>query len=77
MIHRIVNEKMYLEVMNAMKLIDSSLSGGDVLGLFFLEEECKKKIIMKAWSLFKSCVMKKNDLGKFEIFYQAIMVIFC
>ena len=54
-----------------MELIDPSLSKGDLLGFFCLEAEGKKMKVRKAWSLFKTCVMKENDMSKFETFYQA------
>ena len=47
MIQRMIAEDIYLEVIIALDLIDTSLSSGGMLSLFCLEAEVKKKL-MKA-----------------------------
>ena len=57
-------------------LIDTSLFSGDMLSVLYLEVEGKKKLMKKAWAMFKTCVTKKYDMGKFEAFCQANVNLF-
>lgn len=76
MICKMVVEELYLEMLNAMDMIDTNISDGDLLGFFCLEAEGKNKIMKKAWALFESCIVKENDMSKFEAFYQANINLF-
>ena len=71
MIWRMIAEEIYLEVTIALELIGTSLSGGGMLSLFCLEAKGKKKLMKKAWELFKTCVTKEYDMSNFEAFCQA------
>lgn len=47
-IRRMTVEEIYLEVTISLDLIDTSLPGGGMLSLFYLEVEGKKKLMKKA-----------------------------
>lgn len=71
MIRGMVAKEIYLEVANAMDSIDINHSDSCMLGHFCLDVEGKKKLMQKAWALYKTCIMKEYNMGKFEAFYQA------
>lgn len=58
-----------MEMMNALDIIDTNISIGDLLRLVFLEDKEKKKVMKKVWSFFRSCMMTGNAMRKFETFY--------
>ena len=68
MVRRMIVEEIYLEVTIVLDLIDTSLSNGGMLSVFCLEVEGKKKLMKKAWVLFKTHVTKEYDMGKFVAF---------
>ena len=70
MVQRMIVEEIYLEVIIALDLIETNLFGGGMLSVFCLEAKGKKKLMKKAWVLFKTCVAREYDMGKFETFFQ-------
>ncbi|GLJ50047.1 hypothetical protein SUGI_1064460 [Cryptomeria japonica] len=69
-LHRTVEEGIYLEVMRALDGIVSIPADGCMLGYFYLQVEGKKKKMQKAWSIFKADIVKENNMEMFEAFLQ-------
>lgn len=76
MVQRMIAKEINLEVSIVLDLIDTSLCHGGIMSVFSLEAKGKKKLMKNAWVLFKTCVTKDYEMGKFEALYQVNVNLF-